>query len=71
MEWIVFFMHFVYNYCMDFIIALTRITGLSYYDVNALFFIVFWPLMSIMLPLILLYQKFVLRKKKIDISKTH
>lgn len=29
---------FVYNYCTDYIINLANLTGLSYYEINAIFF---------------------------------
>jgi hypothetical protein len=36
---------FIYIYCTDFIINLANLTGLSYYEVNALLFCVGYPLM--------------------------
>jgi hypothetical protein len=59
---------FCYVYCTDFLIALTRITGLSYYDVNALIFVVIWPALTVILPVILLRRAMVLRKLRKRIS---
>jgi hypothetical protein len=49
-------MHFInsfiislYNYCTDFIINLTSLTSLSYYEINALIFLLIWPAFTITL----------------------
>lgn len=36
-----------YEYLTDFILTLSRWSGLSYFDINALVFIVIWPLMTL------------------------
>ena len=36
-----------YEYLTDFILTLSRWSGLSYYDVNAIVFIVIWPLITL------------------------
>ena len=46
----------IYVYCTDFIISITRLSGLSYYDVNAIFFVIAWPLLTLLLPVILIAQ---------------
>lgn len=33
----------IYVYCTDFVISLANITGLSYYEINFLFFCVLYP----------------------------
>ena len=40
---------FVFNYLTDFILTLSHWTGLSYYDINALVFVVAWPLLTLAL----------------------
>jgi hypothetical protein len=37
----------LYTYCTDFIINLSNITGLSYYEVNFVVFIIIYPLLLI------------------------
>ena len=39
-----------FHYLTDFLITLTHWTGLSYYDINALVFVIIWPIMSIIIP---------------------
>ena len=56
----------LYAYCTDFIINLANITGLSYYEVNFIIFIVIYPLLLIMSPTIYFIQK--LRLKKLNKS---
>ena len=40
---------FIYNYCTDFIIHLANLTSLSYYEINALIFLMIWPAFTITL----------------------
>jgi hypothetical protein len=56
-----------YNYCTDFIINLSNITKLSYYEVNFIIFIILYPLFLIVSPLVFFYQKARLR----NIKKQH
>lgn len=37
---------FIYVYCTDFIVNLANITGLSYYEINALIFCLVYPLFT-------------------------
>lgn len=52
----------VFVYCTDFMINLANLTGLSYYEVNALVFCLAWPALTAGLLLLLLVQKRRLRK---------
>jgi len=51
-----------YNYCTDFIINLANLTGLSYFEINFLFFIILYPLLLAVLLLVFLVQKKRLRR---------
>jgi hypothetical protein len=50
-------MSLVFNYCTDFVINLANLTGLSYYEINTLLFIILWPLLTGMLGILLIVQK--------------
>jgi hypothetical protein len=54
----------LYAYCTDFIINLANITGLSYYEVNFVIFIVIYPLLVIITPTFFVIQKLRLRTIK-------
>lgn len=49
--------NFLYAYCTDFVINLANITGLSYYEINAIVFCVIYPLLTFGLPFLLIIQK--------------
>ena len=53
----------IFIYCTDFIINLTNLLGVSYYEVNALFFVIIWPLLTIALVVLNISQRIVLRKQ--------
>ena len=55
---------YLYAYCTDFIINLANITGLSYYEINALIFCVIYPILGFGLPLLFIIQKRRLKKFK-------
>lgn len=52
---------FVYSYCTDFIINLANISGLSYYEMNALIFCFIYPVL-----LILLIAVYFLKKRELS-----
>ncbi len=54
METIVNVFKFIYVYCTDFLINISNISGLSYYETNALIFCFIYPFLCILLPLIYL-----------------
>lgn len=61
----------LYAYCTDFIINLSNITGLSYYEVNFVIFIIIYPLLLFVSPVVYIYQKSRLRNiKKQTIAST-
>lgn len=39
----------IYAACVDFLIALANLLGVTYRDTNALFFFVGWPLVTVLL----------------------
>lgn len=51
------FIGYSYAYCTDFVINLANITGLSYYEINALLFCILYPLLAFGLPLLFIIQK--------------
>jgi hypothetical protein len=61
----------LYAYCTDFIINLANITGLSYYEVNFVIFIIIYPLLLIITSTIYVIQRLRLRSiKNPTIAKT-
>lgn len=56
--------NYLYAYCTDFVINLANITGLSYYEINALVFCVIYPLLTMGLPILFVIQKTRLKKLK-------
>ncbi len=53
----------IFVYCIDFIINLTNLLGVSYYEVNAYIFVIIWPLLTIALVVLNISQRIVLRKQ--------
>lgn len=64
MDYIIQLLIFIYAYCADFTILVANYTDTSYYEVNFLIFIVLYPLLIIVSPLIYLIQRYRLRKIK-------
>lgn len=61
MDSIIYLLKELYAYCTDFIINLSNITGLSYYEINFAIFIVLYPLLLFVAPTIFFIQKLRLR----------
>ncbi len=66
MDSLIYLFKGIYAYCTDFIINLANITGLSYYEVNFVIFIIVYPLLLIITPALYLIQKSRLKKYIID-----
>jgi len=47
----------IYDYLTEFILTLSHWSGLTYYDINALLFIIMMPLLSVVLPGVLVYER--------------
>ncbi len=47
----------VFTYCTDFVINLSNLMGLSYYEINTIIFIILWPLLTVFLGVLLIVQK--------------
>ena len=47
----------IYDYLTEFILTLSHWSGLTYYDINALLFIIMMPLLSVVLPGVLAFRK--------------
>ena len=63
----------LYAYCTDFVINIANITGLSYYEVNFMIFIILYPFLLFVSPIVYFIQKSRLRtikKKTIASTKT-
>jgi cytochrome c oxidase subunit IV len=72
MDSLLYLFKYLYAYCTDFMINIANITGLSYYEVNFVIFIVVYPLLLIVSPIVYMIQKFRLqsiKKKTISITK--
>jgi len=62
---------FVYGYCTDFVINLANLLGLSYYEINAFFFVLLWPAVTVGLLLVNAYQSICLKLRgRNAVSKT-
>ncbi len=46
----------IYAYCTDFVINLANLVQLSYYEINALIFCMIWPILSLLLITLNIYQ---------------
>lgn len=64
MDHLIYLFKDLYIYCTDFIINIANLTGLSYYEVNFIIFIIFYPLMLIVSTIVYLIQKLRLRSIK-------
>jgi hypothetical protein len=58
----------LYAYCTDFIINLANITNLSYYEINFVIFIIIYPLLLLVTPIVYISQKSRLRNYKRKIT---
>jgi hypothetical protein len=54
----------LYAYCSDFVMNLANLTGLSYYEINAILFCYLFPVVLIGLVLLNVYLKFKIYKMK-------
>lgn len=66
MDILIYAFKYLYAYCTDFVINLANITGLSYYEVNFIIFILIYPLLLVVAPLVYLIQKIRLRTIKYE-----
>jgi hypothetical protein len=57
MNSLIHFFKALYAYCTDLVINLANLTGLSYYEVNFILFVVLYPLLLVAAPLLYRYQK--------------
>lgn len=56
----------LYVYCTDFIINISNILGISYYEFNFIIFCVVFPILTLFLVMRLLYLKYRLYKIKLS-----
>ena len=57
MEFILLTIREMFVYCTDFIINTANLLDISYYEVNALLFVIIWPLLTIGLFVAVLKQR--------------
>ncbi len=62
MELIKYLGLFIYAYCTDFVINLANILNLTYYEINAIIFCIIWPLFTIVMILLNIYEYLSLKK---------
>jgi hypothetical protein len=67
MNGIIYIWKFIYAYCTDFTINLANLIHLSYYEINALIFCVFWPMITVVLFIVFIIQN--IRLNKITTNK--
>lgn len=54
----------IFVYCVDFIINLANLLGISYYEVNAIIFCLVYPLLLIILIIIYIQKRQIIKKLK-------
>jgi hypothetical protein len=64
MATLIYFLKALYAYCTDFVINLANLTGLSYYEINFILFILLYPLLLCLSVSMFLFQKNRLNKLK-------
>jgi len=69
MDTLIYIFKYLYAYCTDFIINLANITGLSYYEVNFAIFIMIYPILLLVTPMMYIFQKIRLYNIKIRLLK--
>ncbi len=55
----------IFNLCVDFLVWLARLTGMTYNEINVVIFVIIWPLFSIIMFIIIIIQ----HKKIIKLKK--
>ena len=64
METIVTLFKLVYVYCTDFLINISNIFGISYYETNLIVFCFVYPFLCVLLPIV--YYTLKIKNKKYD-----
>jgi len=64
MEFILKIIREVFVYCADFIINTANLLNISYYEVNALLFVIIWPLLTVGLFVGVILQRMQIRLLK-------
>jgi hypothetical protein len=52
----------LYAACVDFMLRLAQLLGVTYRDTNALMFFVLWPAVTVLLVVVVLWQRAALRR---------
>lgn len=53
----------VYAACVDFLLASAGLAGVTYRDANAFLFFVLWPLVTLTLVVVVMWQAWLLRRR--------
>jgi len=64
MEFVLKIIREIFVYCADFIINTANVLDISYYEVNALLFVIIWPLLTVILFVAVIFQRFRIRVLK-------
>jgi hypothetical protein len=64
MEFVLKIIREVFVYCTDFIINTANLLNISYYEVNALLFVIIWPLLTVGLFVGVILQRMQIRLLK-------
>jgi len=64
MEFVLKIIREIFVYCTDFIINTANVFDISYYEVNALLFVIIWPLLTVILFVVVIFQRFRIRVLK-------
>ena len=54
----------IFDLCVDILLYLAKITGLTYNEVNVWIFVIIWPIFTIILIAIVIKQFFTIKKLK-------
>ena len=61
MDFLLLIIREIFVYCADFVINTANLIGISYYEVNALLFVIIWPLLTVILFVVVIFQRFRIR----------
>lgn len=54
----------IFNWCVEFLIWLAKITGTTYNEINVIIFVIVWPIISIVMLIVIIHQYLKLKKLK-------
>ena len=54
-------MNATFDWCVDFLVYLANLVGMTYKEINVWIFVIVWPIVSILLVLVLIRQHLTIR----------